>query len=52
MAVILGGKDNVITSKTPDIIHQLLPESQVINVSAAGHILQFEAVEAYPDIDF
>lgn len=52
VAVILGGKDNVITSKTPDIIHQLLPESQVINVSAAGHILQFEAVEAYPDIDF
>ena len=49
VTVILGGKDNIITSKTPGIIRQLLPETQIISAPSAGHILQFEAVESYPD---
>ena len=49
VTVILGGKDNIITSKTPGIIRQLLPETQIISAPSAGHILQFEAIEFYPD---
>ena len=30
-------------------IRQLLPETQIISAPSAGHILQFEAVESYPD---
>ena len=50
VTVILGGKDNVANSKTNDIMRQLMPEAQFINLPAAGHILQFEAVDSYPDV--
>ena len=50
VTVILGGKDNVANPKTNDIMRQLMPEAQFINLPAAGHILQFEAVDSYPDV--
>lgn len=50
VTVILGGKDNVANSKTNDIMRQLMPEAQFIIDPAAGHILQFEAVDSYPDV--
>lgn len=45
----MGGKDNVVTKQTPDIMHQLLPEARFIAAPKAGHILHFEAVENYPE---
>ena len=30
-------------------MHELLPEARIISVPAAGHILHFEALEAYPE---
>ena len=50
VTVIIGGKDNVANPKTNDIMRQLMPEAQFINLPAAGHILQFEAVDSYPDV--
>ena len=50
ITVIVGGKDNIITSKTLDIMHELLPEADFICAPQAGHLLQFEAVESYPDV--
>lgn len=49
ITVLMGGKDNVVTKQTPDIMHQLLPEARFIAAPKAGHILHFEAVENYPE---
>ena len=49
ITLIIGGKDNVAPPKTASIMHELLPEARIISVPAAGHILHFEALEAYPE---
>lgn len=48
--IIIGDKDNVITSRTSVIMRRLLPEALIISVPNAGHLLQFEAVGSYPDV--
>lgn len=50
VSIVMGGKDNVVTSRTPEIIRQLIPHAQLIIVPEAGHILHFEAVEQYPEV--
>ena len=49
-SIVIGGKDNIITARTPEIICQLIPHAQLIIAPEAGHILHFEAVEQYPEV--
>ena len=50
VSIVMGGKDNVVTARTPEIIRQLMPHAQLIIVPEAGHILHFEAVDQYPEV--
>lgn len=50
VSIVIGGKDNIITARTPEIIRQLIPHAQLIIAPEAGHILHFEAVEQYPEV--
>lgn len=50
VSIVIGGKDNIITARTPEIVCQLIPHAQLIIVPEAGHILHFEAVEQYPEV--
>lgn len=50
VTIIIGGEDNIITPKTQGIMKDLLPTAKFIIDPAAGHILQFEAVDSYPDV--
>ncbi len=45
ITVILGERDNVVTSQAKQQIQALLPHARYIFVANAGHILHFEAVE-------
>lgn len=50
VSIVMGGKDNVVTSRTLEIVHQLMPHAQLIIAPEAGHILHFEAVDQYPEV--
>lgn len=50
ITVIIGSKDNIITSKTREIMKGLLPAATFITAPGAGHILHFEAVDSYPEL--
>ena len=50
VSIVMGGKDNVVTSRTSEIVHQLMPHAQLIIAPEAGHILHFEAVDQYPEV--
>lgn len=47
MTVILGTKDNVVTTDTPQVLNDLLPASAHVSAPGAGHILHFEAIDKY-----
>lgn len=50
VSIVMGGKDNVVTARTPEMIRQLIPHVQLIIAPEAGHILHFEAVDQYPEV--
>ena len=50
ITIMLGDKDNVVTSRTSVIMRQLLPDALILSVANVGHLRQFEAIDSYPDV--
>lgn len=48
IVVLTGGKDNVAPATSAARMQELLPHATFLSADDAGHILHFEAVEAYP----
>lgn len=47
--VVIGERDNVLSTKGRDFLHNILPYARIISAGPTGHIIHFEALDAFID---